>query len=309
MRGAMLSVAGVLAVAGMITGAGMAQAAEGLDEAAPKTEAAAPVQPEVKATESVPAAPAPAETQAPVAPAAPAAEAGKVAVPPAAVAPEEAAEVMDADAAWRASDWQIGTRFAQIEFQDKTRGTRGNNSFFGTITEITEEQDSAPDKAYLQYRLFHLPVWIGVSYDHASAKTQDDIDTDKDGVFDAKGSDGSQEIQGFIPYLQAMWENGTRVTPFVQAGYAFFQADFKPNSWGQDGRRTVEASSSVNGVELAGGLNIRLYKNLSADLFVKSMQVDDITGAWYTEYGRIRGGDYVMTMSYTAYGAGVNYRF
>ncbi len=221
--------------------------------------------------------------------------------------PAEVAVTETPSQAWNNSSWQVGTRYTEVKLQDKSRGTPGDGSFFGTITGITEEQDSAPNKVYLQYRLFKSPVWLGVSYDHVTARTMDD--SNGDGVADLGGGDGSEEIQGVIPYLQAAWDNESRFSPYVQAGLGFYQAEFKPNSWGNNGQRFVQAKSNVTGVELAGGLNIRLYKNLSADIFAKYMKIDDIAGDWYFNYGNNYGGPFIMTMSYVAYGAGLNLRF
>ena len=208
---------------------------------------------------------------------------------------------------WQHPSFQVGTRMMQVSLSDTTRGTPGNGSYFGTITEITEVQDHSPDKVYLQARLPHTPLWLGVSYDHVTARTMDD--GNGDGVADMSGGDGNEEIKGFIPYLQAVWDNKTRFTPYAEVGYAFYQAKFLPNSWGNNGQRYVDATSSVNGFELGGGLGVRLYKNLSADFYARSMTVDDITGDWYFNYGRNYGGPFVMTMSYVAYGAGLSCRF
>jgi opacity protein-like surface antigen len=228
--------------------------------------------------------------------------------PPEILPPVDVAVIpeLDESAAWKATQWQVGTRYTQVKLQDKTRRTPGEGSFFGTITEITEKQDGFPNKVYLQYRLFDSPVWFGVSYDHVTARTMDD--GNGDGIPDPSGGDGDEEIQGVIPYLHAAWDNATRLTPYAQAGIAFYQAKFLPNSWGDNGTRWVSAKSNVTGVELGGGLNVRIYKNLSADLFAKYMKIDDITGDWYYARG-LHGGPFVMTMSYTAYGAGLSFRF
>jgi hypothetical protein len=208
---------------------------------------------------------------------------------------------------WKNPSFVIGTRALVVSLQDTTRGTPGNGSYFGTITEITENQDTSPDKLYIQARIYRTPIWVGVSYDHISARTMDD--GDGDGIPDTSGGDGDEELEGFIPYLQAAWNNQTRFTPYGQIGYAFYQAEFVPNSWGDNGRRYVEASSSASGLELGAGLSVRLYRNLSADVFVKSQKVSDITGDWYYNYGNNYGGPFIMTMSYVAYGAGLSCRF
>lgn len=310
-----MGMTGLLMAAGIVVCAGVVRAEEPalnvqppvsapiLDtatNAAPASEAPAPaaVKPETaaapQAVTNAPAVEVPAAVPAPV-------------VPVVTNVPAEVAVAETAAAAWNNTSWQIGTRYTAVQLQDTTRGTPGNGSFFGTITEITEEQDNAPDKAYIQYRLFKSPVWFGISYDHVAAQTMDD--GDGDGKADTSGGDGTEELQGVIAYLQAAWDNSTRFSPFVQAGLGFYQADFKPNSWGDNHQRYVEATSNVTGIELAGGLNIRLYKNLSADLFAKYMQIEDITGDWYYNYGNNYGGPFIMTMSYVAYGAGLNLRF
>ena len=225
-----------------------------------------------------------------------------VPVPEVVVIPESEQFFVDT---WKDPSFAVGTRFMQVKLQDTKRGTPNDGSFFGTITEISEIQDNTPDKIFIQARLFHSPVWFGVSYDHVSARTMDD--SNGDGVADMGGSDGDEEIKGYIPYLQAAWDNETRFTPYVQFGYAFYQAKFLPNSWGDNGSRGVDATSSVKGFELGGGLGVRLYKNLSADLFARTMKVDDITGTWHGHGAS--GGPFVMTMSYTAFGAGVSCKF
>jgi len=206
---------------------------------------------------------------------------------------------------WKDPSFEVGTRILQVKLQDKSRGKPSDGSFFGTITQINEKQDDVPDKVFIQCRLFHSPVWVGVSYDHVTASTMDDLSI----VPDGSGTDGNEEIHGFIPYVQAAWDNETRFTPYAQAGYAFYQAQFVPNSWGDNGRRYVTAKTSVSGLELGGGLGIRLYKNLSADLFAQYVKVDDITGQWFYNYGNNFGGPFIMTMSYVAYGAGLSCRF
>lgn len=304
--------AGFLMISGSMACVGLAQAQEPALTVQPP--AAAPMLEAVTVPVETNAVPAPAATEpqtvtnAPVTVEVPVVTNAPV-IPVITNVPADVAVAVEPGQAWKDSSWQVGTRYTEVQLQDKTRGTPGNGSYFGTITEITEEQDGLPNKAYVQYRLFKSPVWLGVSYDHLSAKTQDNVDIDGDGIYDLKGSDGSEEIQGLIPYLQAAWDNKTRFSPYVQAGFGFYQAKFNPNSWGNNRQRYVEATGNVTGIELAGGLNIRLYKNLSADIFAKTMKVEDITGDWYYNYGRNYGGPFIMTMSYTAFGAGLNYRF
>lgn len=226
-----------------------------------------------------------------------------------AAAPEEVALIQESQEffvdTWKNPSFQVGTRFLQVELKDKTRGEPYNGSFVGSITQITEEQNNAPDKFYAQVKLPKTFCWVGVSYDHVRAKTMDD--SDGDGLADKGGGDGSVDIAGFIPYLQAAWDNKTRFTPFIQVGYAFYQCNFDESAaWSRGGRYVMDLDST-SGLELAGGLGIRIYQNLSADIFVRQMKVDDITGEYRLD-GNKRS-DIIYTMSYTAYGAGLSCRF
>jgi hypothetical protein len=312
---------GLLVMTSGLLIAGLARAQEPVLDVQPP--AAAPIL-EPVATNEAPAAPeatpapveVPAVTNAPPAPAVtnapPVVEVVPVPVVPVLplvtnVPPEVVVDEDSPARAWKDTSWQLGTRYLDVQLEEKTRGTPFNNSYFGSIATLAEDQDSAPDKLYLQYRIMKSPIWIGVSRDHVRAETLDDMTGD--GVADPGSGDGTADLSGFIPYIQVVWDNKTRLTPYVQVGYGFYKADFEENAWGGGGYHRVDLEGSVNGLELAGGLHVRLYKNLAADLFAKSMQIDDVKGAWYTAYGRVRGGDVVLTMSYVAYGAGISYRF
>ncbi len=206
---------------------------------------------------------------------------------------------------WKHPSFQIGTRVIQVELTDTTRGTPFNDSFVGSITEITEEQDTAPNKLYVQARIPKTPCWLGVSYDHVRAQTMDD--SDGDGLADSGGGDGAVDVEGYIAYLQAAWDNTTRFTPFIQVGYAFYDCNFEENAnWSNGGQKAMTLDSTT-GFELAAGLGIRIYRNLSADVFYRQMAMDDITGE-YTMNGD-KMSDVIYTMSYTGFGAGINCRF
>lgn len=193
--------------------------------------------------------------------------------------------------------WMIGTRILQFELQDDTRGTKFHDSFMGSITELKDEQDDSPNKVFVQYRLVESPFWIGVTYDHLRAA-----------AWDEGGTDGSVDLSGCIPYLQARWENETRAVPYVELGLAYYEVDFEESSgWSNDGQRYVKLDDSVWGTDIAGGVSIRVYEGLSVDLYVRYMDVEDINGAYYINGSR--DGDAIFTMSHTAYGLGVQYQF
>ncbi len=193
--------------------------------------------------------------------------------------------------------WMIGTRIIHFELQDDTRGTKFNNSFMGSITEIKDEQDYTPDKVFVQYRIVKSPVWVGITYDHVRAETQDE-----------GGTDGSVDIGGWIPYVQGRWENETIAVPYIELGFAFYRVRFEESEgWSNDGDRYVALDHDVMGMEIAGGVSLQVYEGLSVDLYARYMDIDDINGTYYI--GGNPDGDAVYTMSYIGYGIGVQYQF
>jgi hypothetical protein len=209
----------------------------------------------------------------------------------------EQAPVPEGSAKAETGSWMVGTRVTQFELLDDTRGTSFHNSFMGSIAKLDDEQDDTPNKLFIQYRLVKSPFWIGVSYDHVRAKTLDE-----------GGTDGSVDLEGYVPYVQARWENRTRVVPYVEAGLAFYDVSFdEAASWYANGRRTVTLDDSVMGKEIAGGAAVRIYKGLSIDFYAQYMDVDDVNGAYYILGNR--GGDAIFTMSHVTYGIGAQYQF
>lgn len=205
--------------------------------------------------------------------------------------------VVGVEAPMETGSWMVGTRLTQFDLLDDKRGTPFHDSFMGSITMLNAEQDDVPNKVFVQYRLFQWPCWIGVSYDHVRASADDD-----------GGSDGSVDLAGPLPYVQGRWENSTRLVPYLEAGMAFYSVTFDEDpNWYAGGRRTVEIDSSVTGLEVAGGLAIRVYKGLSLDFYAQYMKVDDITGEYYILGNR--GGDVIFTMSHVTYGIGAQYQF
>ena len=195
--------------------------------------------------------------------------------------------------------WMIGTRVTHFDLLDDTRGSQGQDSFMGSIYMLKDEQDHAPNKLFLQYCLVKSPFWTGVSYDHLRAAAWDD-----------GGTDGTVDIEGFVPYVQARWVNETRMVPYVEVGLAFYKASFdESEDWSDGGRRTVDLDSNVMGREIAGGVAVRVYEGLSIDFYAQYMDVDDIEGSYSVDGGYSKDGDAIFTMSHVTYGIGAQYQF
>ncbi len=191
--------------------------------------------------------------------------------------------------------WEVGTRYLNDSLQDKTRGKRFVGSFVGSITELKNKQDDVPDKVFAQGRIMDWPVWAGLSYDRVRAMTWDGA------------TDGNVDLRGVIPYVQGVWANSTRFTPYAEVGFAWYQSKFDADpGWSQGGTHVMNLDNTT-GVEIGAGTGIRIYKNLAADIYLRYMKVNDVTGV-YTLNGS-KEDDIVFTMSYVAYGLGVTYVF
>jgi len=220
--------------------------------------------------------------------------------------PVEVAPVPPVEAGTR-FDWRVGTRYLNTSLQDKHRGTEFNGSFVGTLTELKDKQDSIPDKLFVQGRLMDWPVWIGVSYDRALAKTWEGNRPPEKIANGEFGSDGDVDLRGVIPYVQGVWENSTRFTPYVEMGMGFYESKFDAlSSWSEGGNNRIDLGST-KGWEIAGGTGIRIYKQWSADLYARYMKLDDVTGTFHSRGSE--GQPVVFTMSYVAFGVGVAYGF
>jgi hypothetical protein len=249
--------------------------------------------------EEKPAVPAPAATTNAPAPAQPEPAPAVPAVEPVVATPEQVPDLEEGNKAWDPKGpWKVGARWVQFKLDETHRGGKVNGDYVGTymgsISYLDEEQVEMP-RCFVQYRIKQSPVWIGLTYDHVRAVT---LEADKN----PDHGDGTVDIAGFEPYVQAAWENKTLLTPYIQLGYVFYSADFEENEWGDGGNRYVKLNNP-NGVEIAGGLDIRLYRNLQLDLFVRQMTVDDVKGSWYS--GGSEGGDVIFPLSNTAYGIGL----
>ena len=200
-------------------------------------------------------------------------------------------------------DWRVGTRYLLDSLQDRHRGTEFNGSFVGTLTELKNKQDDVPDKLFGQGRIMDSPVWIGVSYDRVLAKTWEG--NRPAGL--PGNTDGNVDLRGVIPYVQGEWDNSTPFTPYLDAGPCFYQSKFDADSnWANGGQRQISLGNA-KGWEVSGGTGIRVYKNWSADLYVRYTHINDVAGIFYN-FGRFQG-NAVFTMSYLAVGVGVTCDF
>lgn len=234
-------------------------------------------------------------------------------VTPAPAAPEAVqAEVVPAmEEGFPMEKFSIGTRVAWFELE-----TTRKNTFLGHIDELEAIQDDAPTKVYADW-WFHRYAGVEVSIDRVEARTHND---DPEGI-----SDGNLLAEGFVVALLGRYPNKTRVTPFAGAGIAFMSISFEEEPWwalGYDSPESYEMlgspsvprgktremlpEDSSDGVVVAAGADIRLFRHVSANLYWRYMELDTKMG--YRTAGETKAARDIP-MSSMAYGFGVKYVF
>lgn len=236
-----------------------------------------------------------------------------VSVTPAPAAPEsvrsEAVPAVEASLPLEA--FSIGTRATWYELE-----TTRKNTFLGHIDELEAIQDDAPTKLYADW-WFHRHVGAEVSLDRVEARTHND---DPEGI-----SDGNLLAEGFVVALLGRYPNETRITPFAGAGIAFMSISFEEEPWWALGYSSPESyemlgsptvsrgktremlpKDSSEGLVLAAGADIRLFRHVSANLYWRYMELDTEMG--YRIAGEIKAAREIP-LSNMAYGIGVKYVF
>ncbi|MDP1729156.1 MAG: hypothetical protein Q8L27_03070 [archaeon] len=165
----------------------------------------------------------------------------------------------------------VGARYGQFSL-DKTHRDEG---FVGSITDLEEEQSSTP-QWFIDYNIIpYLGVELTQSKIRANAWT-----SSKEGP---GPSDGFYELGGNELSVFARWPNFTGVTPYVGAGMINYEGNFDAAPWWAKGYNNPEIYEELGpeprknktrkmiledttGTTIYGGLTIKLFKGLEADL-------------------------------------------
>lgn len=207
--------------------------------------------------------------------------------------------------------FSIGTRITHYELK-----TDHKDTFLGHINEMEALQDHAPTKLYADW-WFCRYSGMELTWDQVKARTHNE---DPEGI-----SDGNMIARGPIVTLMLRYPNTTRVTPHVGVGMAFMSVSFDEEPWWalgyaspQDyealGRPAVSRGKtremlpkdSANGVVVVAGLDVRLTRHWSADLYLRDMDLDTEMG--YRTAGDVKSAR-TIPLGNTAMGAGVKYVF
>jgi len=212
-----------------------------------------------------------------------------------------------------------------VRLQDGSRSL--DNSFLGTITELTVITPDLPIRPFLEYAA--LP-WFHVRLAYESLATRADT---------AEGdTDGEFRLAGPALSLRARYPNESRWTPGASLGVIWYSAEFEADGrWGngfpgtpagrqayRDWRasgsppwpnggyqRRIEPESQAVGLEMGATLEFRIDERWRVEAFVRHVRAD--VKAQYTlrVYGAVLEdrGWYEFPHSHTAAGIGVIYQF
>jgi len=204
--------------------------------------------------------------------------------------------------AYLAYKLEIGARIKRFTLLDDTKGTAYEDGFFGSVTQLREDQNYFSPNLYAQYKI--LPFFgVGIAYDKFSMDAGDwGIEGPGTG-----GSDGRAVLSGPLLYVFGCYSNETRFTPFCELGIAMYAASFHADSaWYEEGRRNADLDGT-KGFFLTFGCDLQVHEYVSIDLFARYMNVSDLKGEWFLLGAK--AGDITLTPSYMAVGMGAKFMF
>lgn len=202
-------------------------------------------------------------------------------------------------------DIDVGWRIRKYQFYETRKGNPGgNDTYFGSIYRITEDQSYFPGVLYLQYRV--NPYWgLGLSYDSIDAET---IDIANRGTPEASQSgDGNVELSGPLFYAFGRYPNETPFTPFAELGMALYSSDFAAKeTWSRNGQNRLEVDDAT-GWFLTGGCDYSFPNHWSVEAFMRHTVVS-ADAVWYLQ-GAPRDSDVTFDLGNLAFGLGAKYTF
>lgn len=208
------------------------------------------------------------------------------------------AGVEEGDEWWR-NRVEIGTRITTYTLTDKSRPD--NNHYLGSINRLKEDQDYTPTKVFANV----WPLkWVGagISYEKISAVTW----TEEPG--ETSYSDGTFVAKGPILSLLAAYPNGTRFTPFAEAGMMLISGSFDANpAWSQGDYQDMKVTGTKDGTVLGLGCAIQLGKRVEMDLIYRQIKAALVVD--HVLNGSVRASDREFPLDSTWMGAGIKYRF
>ncbi len=173
---------------------------------------------------------------------------------------------------------EVGVRTTSRNFDETRKGDRETRvgTYFGTINQIVIEDDSAPNKLFLQYRFIQPYVALGLGFDHYEIIT-------RDGPL-AVNTDGTAEVDSVQIHLLLRYPLPHGFVPFFELGRSLNDVTFQPlESWAARGNSldlTVEDATFYS-----VGLEYHITRSLSVHALYRWMSYG-LSGEYNNRDGR-----------------------
>ncbi len=200
-----------------------------------------------------------------------------------------------------ASTWryEAGLRSLYMDLAKSKQGEPFNGSFIGSINELKPDQQLLPVHPYIQALkpIDHYLLGAGLSFDSWTVATED-----------GGGGDGDVEMDAWTIYLVGRMTTTSKFSPFAELGWAMYNNSFDPDpTWYAGGRRNF-TFDNANGLHLAAGCDYMITPNLSANVYLRYVDVE-LDGKYIFRGDSRPPESFVFPMEHLAYGLGLSYTF
>lgn len=182
---------------------------------------------------------------------------------------------------------ELGTRISCFMLEDEKR--TGDDSFYGSITELRAMQNYIPYKFFADYKINN---WWGfeLAWDRVQAGTITRSDGHNDGTID---------VHGPMLSIFGRYANASPIEPYAGIGLGYFFVDFHEDSIWHQPRGEFEQSFYMEdswGWIAYAGLDVLIIDRWHADLLIRHMEVNADGTHYQTSPA---GGDEYPTSSFS----------
>jgi len=210
--------------------------------------------------------------------------------------------------------FEIGVRSYRLELLDTRRRGASNGldngnweskiNYIGSVWGLEEIQDYLP-RLYVQFAL-NPHFGIGCAYDYIGARTLDWGNAEKTRV----STDGDLHLQGFLYYVFLRYPMMYGISPFCEAGGAWYQSEFRENArWAANGPGYRFEVENARGYFFGFGVDVAIPSDWSVNLYWRQMVDVEVDARAYFEPGSRPSRAGSFPMEYRMFGLGAAYHF
>ncbi len=194
---------------------------------------------------------------------------------------------------------EIGFRYIQISLNDTDRSAPGTRNYLGSIDRLNEKQPRLP-YPFINYHF--QPNWgISLAFDRFGAETIKTVSRNE------SDTDGTIYVRGPVLSLRGRYPNESRLTPFCEAGLAYYFGKFAhDHQWRHVGASRIMDINDTVAVVLAAGMDVGIYGGWSLQLYARYNNAK-VKGT-YTRDGLYMESA-TLPLKHFAYGIGTLYSF